>query len=62
MKIYVTTFIHDGKEYVGPDIHAETFKNALLIAESQGLVVQGELTDLVDMSTEEVNLRPKVIH
>ena len=61
MKIFVTTFIHDGNEYVGPDIHASSFKNALLIAESQGLKVQGELTDLIDLSEEEVNLRPKVI-
>ena len=37
MKIFLTTFMHDTKEYEGPDIHAETEEIALLIAESQGI-------------------------
>ena len=38
LKIFVTKFIHDELEYVGPDIHAESFEQAELIAEMQGLI------------------------
>ena len=55
MKIYITTFIHDGKEYVGPDIHAETFKNALLIA-SRILGYGKEYEFEYDGKTESVDL------
>ena len=39
----------EGKEYCGPDIHADCEDDAELIAEAHGLEVQGELTDLVDL-------------
>ena len=42
MKIFLTKFVHDLKEYEGPDIHAETWEEAQLIAESQGLILEGE--------------------
>jgi hypothetical protein len=59
MKIFLTTFVHDTKEYEGPDIHAETWEEAQLIAESQGLILEGELTELVSLGDE---IRPRVLH
>ena len=59
MKIFITTFIHDTQEYEGPDIHAEDVDQANLIAESQGLIVGGELTDLISLSDD---MRPRVLH
>lgn len=59
MKIFLTTFIHDTKEYEGPDIHAESVEQAQLIAESQGLIVEGELTELYALSD---STRPRVLH
>tara|TARA_R100000935_G_scaffold2609_1_gene7011 strand:- start:3678 stop:3866 length:189 start_codon:yes stop_codon:yes gene_type:complete len=58
-KIYVTRFMWDTVEYEGPDIHAENWEQAQLIAESQGLTLDGELVDLITMSDE---TRPRVIH
>ena len=49
----------DGKEYSGPDIHAECMDDAELIAEAHGLEVQGELTDIVDLDFDS---RPRVLH
>ena len=49
MKIFLTTFLHDAKEYEGPDIHAHDEDEALLIAESQGLILEGELTELYSL-------------
>ena len=60
MKIYITKFTHDGEEFEGPNIHAENMHNAELIAESQGLVVMGELQDLIQ--AHEMELEPKVLH
>ena len=60
MKIFITKFIHDGKEYDGPNIYAQNANDADLIAESQGLEVLGELEDLIqcgDLRNDE-----KVIH
>ena len=59
MKIFLTTFVHDTKQYEGPDIHAETWEEAQLIAESQGLILEGELTELVSLGDE---IRPRVLH
>jgi|TARA_R100001079_G_scaffold37695_2_gene19083 hypothetical protein len=59
LKIFVTKFIFDGKEYSGPDIHAECMDDAELIAEAHGLEVQGELTDIVDLDFDS---RPRVLH
>ena len=50
MKIFVTQFEVHGKTYCGPNIIAEDIEAAEKIAESQGLEVQGELTDIVDTS------------
>tara|TARA_R100000541_G_scaffold44952_2_gene52011 strand:+ start:894 stop:1082 length:189 start_codon:yes stop_codon:yes gene_type:complete len=58
-KIFITSFIWDKDEYEGPDIHADTFEQAKLIAESQGLILDGELVDLITMSDE---TRPRVLH
>ena len=59
MKIFLTRFIQDTKEYEGPDIHAENEQQAELIAESQGLILEGELTDLFSLGDE---MRPRVLH
>ena len=58
-KIFITTFIHDTQKYEGSDIHAEDINQANLIAESQGLIVEGELTDLISLSDD---MRPRVLH
>jgi|TARA_R110000787_G_scaffold26369_4_gene73839 hypothetical protein len=58
-KIFITSFIWDKDEYEGPDIHADTFEQAKIIAESQGLILDGELVDLITMSDE---TRPRVLH
>jgi len=53
MKIFITKFIHDGQEYCGPNIHAEDLEIAQAIAEIDGYIVQGELTDLVQFKKDE---------
>jgi len=58
-KIFITSFIWDKDEYEGPDIHADTFEQAKIIAESQGLILDGELVDLITMKDE---TRPRVLH
>ena len=52
MKIFLTKFTHDGKDYSGPNIHANCMSDAELIAENEGLEVEGELTDLVDLNLD----------
>ena len=59
MKIFLTKFNFDGKEYTGPDIHAENMNDAELIAEANGLIIEGELTDIIDLDDE---VRPRVLH
>tara|TARA_Y100000114_G_C11491254_1_gene199962 strand:- start:26 stop:220 length:195 start_codon:yes stop_codon:yes gene_type:complete len=59
LKIFITKFIHDELEFVGPDIHADSYEQAELIAELQGLIIEGELTDLIAIN--DFN-RPKVLH
>jgi len=58
LKIYLTRFVWDGKEYGGPNIHAETIEVAEAIAELNGLTVEGELTDIVGMEKD----KARVIH
>tara|TARA_R100001509_G_scaffold34992_2_gene18486 strand:+ start:3703 stop:3885 length:183 start_codon:yes stop_codon:yes gene_type:complete len=60
MKIYITKFIWDGQEHAGPNIHAENFDNAELIAESQGLEVLGELQDIIQAF--DIEQGSKVLH
>jgi len=59
LRIYLTRFVFDGKEYAGPDIHAENMEDAELIAEYSGLIVDGELTDIVDLDLDTI---PRVLH
>ena len=59
MRIYLTRFVFDGREYAGPDIHAENMEDAELIAEYSGLIVDGELTDIVDLDLDTI---PRVLH
>jgi len=59
LKIYLTRFVFDGREYAGPDIHAENMEDAELIAEYSGLIVDGELTDIVDLDLDTI---PRVLH
>ena len=47
MKIFVTTFYHDGQPFEGPRIYAENLEVAELIAEVDAYIIEGELTDLV---------------
>ena len=59
MKIFATKFIYKGQEFVGPDIHTDTHENAQKIAESQGCVLAGELTDIFDLDFDH---QQRVIH
>ena len=52
MKIFLTKFTHDGKDYSGPNIHAKSMFDAEVIAENQDLEVEGELTDLIDLDLD----------
>lgn len=61
MKIYITSFIHDGKEYEGPNIHADSFDSASIMAEGQGLKLCGELTEILQDITDE-DLDNKRLH
>ena len=62
MKIYITSFIHDGKEYEGPNIHADSFDSAIRIAEKQNLKVCGELTEILqDIIDKELDDN-KILH
>lgn len=47
MKIFVTKFTHDEKEYDGPYIHAKNIDEAETVAEANGYVILGELTDII---------------
>tara|TARA_R100001510_G_C7654674_1_gene213423 strand:+ start:920 stop:1099 length:180 start_codon:yes stop_codon:yes gene_type:complete len=52
LKIFLTKFTHNGKDYSGPNIHAKSMFDAEVIAEDQGLEVEGELTDLIDLDLD----------
>jgi|TARA_R110000796_G_scaffold99404_3_gene207503 hypothetical protein len=62
MKIFITKFIWDGDEYTGPDIHASNHANAELIAEAQGLILEGELQSIVQLEDLDDINRPRVLH
>tara|TARA_Y100001951_G_scaffold94298_1_gene90624 strand:- start:638 stop:835 length:198 start_codon:yes stop_codon:yes gene_type:complete len=65
MKIYMTSYILDGDEYAGPQIHAESFDSANNIAEEHGLTVCGELTDILQSIVEDhlmKDLDNRVLH
>ena len=47
MKIFLTEFTWDGVKHSGPNLIADTWEEAQLIAEGAGLKVVGELTDIV---------------
>ena len=53
MRIWLTSFYYDGKEHGGPNIIAENIEKAETIASKQGVVVQGELTDVYDFTLED---------
>jgi len=62
MKIYLTSFIYNDKEYEGPNIHADSFNSAILIAEEQNLKVCGELTEILqDIIDKELDDN-KILH
>ena len=61
MKIYITSFIHDGNEYAGPEIHAESFDSANVIAEEQVQTVCGELTEILQEIIDE-DFDNRVLH
>ncbi len=54
----MTSFELDGKDYAGPNIHAQNLEDAETIADYHGLSVDGELTDLIDMDYHS----PRVLH
>jgi len=58
VKIFITKFTHDEKEYEGPNIHAKNIEEAETVAEVNGYIVLGELTDIV--ITEDEN--EKILH
>ena len=47
MKIFITKFTHDAKEYEAPYVHAKTTDEAATVAEANGYVILGELTDII---------------
>ena len=61
MKIYITSFIHNGTEYAGPNIHADSFDSAEIIAKEQNLTVCGELTEILQDNINE-ELDDKILH
>jgi|TARA_R100000700_G_scaffold5733_1_gene9096 hypothetical protein len=58
VKIFITKFTHDEKEYEGPNIYANNIEEAETVAEVNGYIVLGELTDIV--ITEDEN--KKILH
>jgi hypothetical protein len=65
MKIYITSYFFEGDEYAGPQIHADSWDSASDIAESNGLTLQGELTDILQDIVDQVlieDLDNRVLH
>ena len=62
MKIFVTSFVWDGIEYVGPNIFAREEKIAEAIAEYQGLIIDGELAEIHGEEFLEKLNEKRVIH
>jgi|TARA_R100001244_G_scaffold120455_1_gene90058 hypothetical protein len=46
MKIWITSFTYQDKEYAGPNVFASSKKKAQLLCNIQGLTLEGELTGL----------------
>jgi len=59
MKIFVTTFVYNEREYSGPNIYAESFEIEKAIAELEGYKVEGELTDII---ASEEDIENRTIH
>ncbi|MGA0233676.1 MAG: hypothetical protein ACO3MB_12490 [Saprospiraceae bacterium] len=59
MKIFVTTFVYNEREYSGPNIYAESFEIAKAIAELEGYKIEGELTDII---ASEEDIENRTIH
>ena len=53
MKVYITKFLHDDKEYSGPNNYAESEEDASIIAEGEGYELVGELTDIIALRSNE---------
>ena len=53
MKVYITKFLHDDKEYSGPNIYAESEEDASIIADGEGYELVGELTDIIALRMKE---------
>ena len=47
MKTYITSYTFDGEHYVGPEIEADSLNSANELAEEHGLIVCGEITDIL---------------
>ena len=62
MKIFITSFIWDGNEYAGPNIFAKDKKVAEAIAELQGLIINGQLTEIHDEELLQKLNEKRVIH
>tara|TARA_R100000234_G_C4978873_1_gene169772 strand:- start:529 stop:711 length:183 start_codon:yes stop_codon:yes gene_type:complete len=58
VKIFITKFTHDEKEYEGPNIHAKNIEEAETVAEVNGYIVLGELTDIIITEDE----KEKILH
>jgi len=58
VKIFITKFTHDEKEYDGPNIHANNIDEAETVAEVNGYIVLGELTDIITIENE----KEKTLH
>ena len=59
MKIFLTRFNWDGQDHEGPLIRAENWTQAETIAEYYGLIVEGELTDIIGTGDE---ITSRVLH
>jgi len=62
MKIFLTSFIHDGKEYAGPNIFARNWEIAEAVAEYQGLQIDGELEEIHSEELLEKLNEKRVLH
>ena len=47
MKTYITSYTFGGDNYVGPEIEADSLDSANEIAKEHGLVICGEITDIL---------------
>ena len=47
MKTYITSYSFDGDNYLGPEIEAESLDSATETAKEHGLIICGEMTDIL---------------